>query len=309
MVVRYFTAIIWFSLLAETACGQGWTIPNENVPEPPTEQIVQTQCTVDGCTNCGACGSGGDSILRRLEALENRNEVTAKRDGWFATGGVRIVQPRGVQLPVTILGRPNSALYDFDFDTAASPFFLAEYVNKGGLGFRTTYWYSSIDGRAVPDLPTDPLFELTIETHVADFLITQDVDFGFASVVYNGGVRGLVTDRDSDQEPFNVRVEEFRGVGPTVSYEFRRPFGNWGALYHSLGGSLLYGTQEHTGTDRRGRPVRHKSDAYLPIADVDVGFELYNLFGTPVDTRATCYSTIIRDIAYLGLHLHAGFGW
>jgi hypothetical protein len=263
-------------------------------------------------TELAACCSEStdfESILRRLEMLENRDEVFTSRCGWYATSGFRYTQPRSVHLPVHIAGAPNTAIYDFDFDSSISPFGAIEWVRDDGFGLRGSFWYSKNDARAVPENPADAPFGLTMTTYVWDAELTQDVDFDFASLVFTGGLRYLNTTRESDRPAMiQIRTPEITGYGPTVSGEFRRRLDHL-TVFNSFRATLLYGDHEHVFTLPGGATGRTSTPGYLAVGDIEVGLEFPRALGLPLNIRTSCFGTVFRDVAYLGLQTHASLNW
>ena len=249
------------------------------------------------------------SILQRIEVLENRDEVFTSRCGWYATTGFRFTQPRSVHLPVHVAGAASTAVYDFDFDSSISPFGSLEWVRDDGFGVRASYWYSKNDARAIPENPADAPFGLSMTTYVWDAELTQDVDFDFAQLVFTGGLRYLNTTRESDQPAmFQIRTPEITGFGPTVSGEFRRRLNNI-TVFNSLRATLLYGDQEHVFTLPGGATGRESNAGYLAVGDLEVGLEFPKALGLPLNIRTSCFGTVFRDVAYLGLQAHATLNW
>lgn len=253
-----------------------------------------------------------ESIKQRLHQLEcchNQREVFTSRQGTVATFGLRVVQPRGVHFPVHINGQTTHSTYDFDFDYVASPWVSLEAINDEGFGIRGTYWYVEADGRATPENAIDPPFGVKLKSHVADFELTQDVDFNFLSVVYTMGFRYLDSSRTSDRPNIQVRTPSFDGIGPMVSYEVRRPISDTFSLYHSLRGAVLYGDETHIVIAPGGIPDPHSKKGFIPVGDVEVGAELHEAFGSAMNLRVSWIATAYRDIAFMGLHFHASLNW
>ncbi len=272
-----------------------------------------------------------ESILQRLDQLERQSqpntqqspcpEVFTSRQGVSAVFGLRAVQARGVHFPVVITGNPNPEMYKFDFETTASPYVEAEWVAQGsGFGLRSSYWHSESRGRAEPDKAANPLFGLSMTTDIVDLELTQDIDFGFASLLYTTGVRYLSTRRETNQPNITLRTPRFEGLGPILSYEFRRPLRNMSvfhfrrplrnmSVFHSFKAGLIYGEEEHIVIAPGNLPDPQTSKGFFAIGDIEAGLECHELFGTPIDARATCFGAAIRDVAYLGLHFHLVANW
>lgn len=220
------------------------------------------------------------------------------------------MQPRGIHFPVAITGSTTFDTYSFDFDWVSSPFISLERINCDGFGVRGSYWHIESTGRAAPDIVTaaTPLFLMNLKTDVIDLEVTQDIDFGFASLVYTTGMRYLATKRTTDRPNISLRTPAFEGIGPTVSYEFRRRFAAW-SVFHSLQASLIYGRETHVILAPGGVLDRQQGDTFIPAGSVEAGVEFDEVGGWPATARASCFAAGFRGVAYMGMHLQLSLNW
>ena len=55
--------------------------------------------------------------------------------------------------------------------------------------------------------------------------------------------------------------------------------------------------------------MAHLYRVTLPVGDIEVGAEFHEAFGSALDLRVSWIGTAYRDIAFMGLHLHASLNW
>ena len=251
-----------------------------------------------------------DAILQRLEALEQTQysepvpaapQYQASRHGFYASIGLRYLQPRTNHFPVSIAGIPNERVYTFDYDIEPSPYVELEWVFQNGFGIRGSYWYYQSEGKAEPDVLGDPLFGVVLRNNTFDVEFTQDIDFDFLHLIYGCGLRYSGMTRNTRNPNIFVRSSRFDGTGPTIMYEVRRRFGAVN-LFHSGTTGILFGDERFVATQEGGRLRSDTHETFSAFGDIEVGLEFPEMFKSNFTGRLTCYTTILRDTAYMGLH-------
>jgi hypothetical protein len=155
---------------------------------------------------------------------------------------VALLTPRGGAFSVGIPGETELLIVP-SFDMGASPRVWLGYQNASGVTGRVRYWQfdhsQSTSGGALPDA------DLGLEAQTLDLEFGQVGHFCGWECEATGGVRWAMIRGDMrvDFDGSDVILgRRFEGVGPTVAFATRRPFGCWGlAVVGSMRASLVYG--------------------------------------------------------------------
>lgn len=201
------------------------------------------------------------------------------------------------------------------FPTAheVTPRIWVGYLGTSGFGMRYRYWQFDHGGAQVS--PVDPGWEwaavaysglpgpLTreswpevrsanggrlavsygLEVHASDLELTQRVVFCDIAINFTGGVRYGRIDQDYQAtgafDDLVVGYRDFKGLGPIVGLDWRRPVGSWG-IFGGVRGSLLFGeTDLHIDAIRfEYDPRYHSFDwndsaAIIGVAEAEIGVE------------------------------------
>lgn len=258
--------------------------------------------------------------------------------GWSAAVGFYYFQNRSHRPVATALTATGSTAIDFSDNDDLAPRLELQRVWDGGLGLRGRYWTIDQDSAENVALPGGALVSLantalaavlvppggaaaltrSVSVDVIDLEYTQDIDFGFASLVFSGGVRyARLEDHRTIQGTLlgvgsAVADSRLEGVGPVVGYEFRRPLDYWCvSLYHSLRFAFLFADLQTSSVTRdAGGAITTTSTAdiesYFPMGEIELGVEKSNLFGTNAFVRAACTAVVYDETALLGFGLLTG---
>jgi len=202
----------------------------------------------------------------------------------------------------------------FDFDYELSPRIWLGYAGPGGLGVRARYWEFDHAGNpfslectersvyyeswaaahyafswASAEIGETMDIRYGLELDVADFEVTQQINFRRASIVASGGIRYARMAQD-----FHTRVtvtatgelleqvdanRVFEGLGPTIALALRRPIGSRGlALFGTVRGSVLLGETNARLDELQVRSEdeydgRYDTDDVIGVGEAEIGVE------------------------------------
>jgi hypothetical protein len=129
---------------------------------------------------------------------------------------------------------------------------------------------------------------------VLDLVLTQEVTFCRCSLVYTGGLRlarirqsytahaDFTTGVTAESDTLNS-ANTTEGLGPTISYEFRRPLCRRLSLFHSSRVAVLFGHESLDGATA-GSALGFNAEAiqvsssrreFIPMGELEVGLEGY----------------------------------
>lgn len=206
---------------------------------------------------------GYSDLEARLEALESEvnsqqvklasantatccpvssRSVCCKSTAWYLGYELTILQP--IISELEIAGRGNG----FENDFGLGHRFIVGYDGGSGMGVRMRYWFYN-HGH---DLTDPALGSVGIDMDVLDLEFTLEEELRNWNLMVSGGIRyghaGLSNSASFAIVPGPARAI-FDGVGPTVSFEAVRGFGDRGLyLLGNLRASILIGKN----IDRQG---------------------------------------------------------
>jgi hypothetical protein len=253
---------------------------------------------------CDRCGCFAWAGLYFLQPIALANKFTALSINTQNSLGTTL-SSKGVQ---------------FDYQFEAAPQVVLGYQFHDGLAARARYWHfeESIHNDVTTPGPAEgssatiflspggpfqtpfvavpsgnTLFTSDrLQVDVLDLELTQEVCFCRCSLVYTGGLRlarirqsynahaDITTGGTSVSETANSE-DTSEGLGPTISYEFRRPLCHGLSLFHSSRVAVLFGHESLHGATS-GTDVAFTGDAiqvsashreFIPMGELEVGLE------------------------------------
>jgi hypothetical protein len=245
----------------------------------------------------------------------------------------------------------SSTGVNFDYTFNAAPQVVLGYNIHDGLAFQTRYWHfdesthsnvtspaASSDGTIFlsPGGPFNAPFVSVpsgntlftsdrLEVDVLDLELTQEVNVGRCSLVYTAGLRlarvrqsysasANVTETDPESESLNA-ADTTEGIGPTISYEFRRPLGYGLSLYHSSRVAVLFGHESldgaavGTGLGFDGDSIQVSSSRmeFIPMGELEVGLEWSaNIANWHLTAQATGVGMVYGSLGFGGFNVRFG---
>lgn len=251
------------------------------------QQCGGTSCA--GCDCCPPCGAyaGFAFVFARPHFSENHS--------------YRIVE--GTQY------NQVRTLVPFPTGHEITPRIWVGYLGTSGFGLRYRYWQFDHGGAQVsPEDPgagwsayydvkvndyrpggyTDQGSRLAVnyglEVHASDLELTQRVVFCDIAVNFTGGLRFGRIDQDyratDAVDDLVVAHRNFRGLGPIVGLDWRRPVRSWG-FFGGVRGSVLFGETDlhidaidYNPADWRYREYNWSdSAAIIGVAEAEIGVE------------------------------------
>jgi hypothetical protein len=209
---------------------------------------------------------------------------------------------------------------EFDYEFEAAPQVIFGYQFCDGLAARARYWHFEETVHhdvTVPGSPDEngstiflspggpfqtPFVEVPagntlftsdrLQVDVLDLELSQEVSFWRCSLVYTGGLRlarirqsySAHTDIDTGGPTLNetaTSTDTTEGLGPTISYEFRRPLCPGLSLYHSSRVAVLFGHESLHGATTGSGPgfevdaiqITSSRREFIPMGELEVGLE------------------------------------
>jgi hypothetical protein len=246
--------------------------PVDPVPGDATEQrLMQMQQEIDSLhcrLDCQA--TGGECLSDMCECPYD--------SGWYGGAALVFAKPfykESFQATSLSLLTGQMDLMGFNFDFDATPRAWLGYTRADGLGVRATFWqfdHSARPGVFVADgttlytaqamtvifpasivaaAPGDTLSIANgLNVQTLDLEGTQNLRLGSFLMKGSGGLRYMSLVQDSSAYVTNGGIttqqlywsRTYRGIGPTVGFDLRRPLGSWGLEFVGAGrGALLYG--------------------------------------------------------------------
>ena len=244
----------------------------------------------------------------------------------------------------------HSTAVSFDYDYELTPRIWLGYIGPNGRGVRARYWHFEHSGRPRSLTQTDPnvfygadwihpwgmitamttgvgdTMDITnsIEAQTLDLEVTQTLNFGWAEIMFGGGLRYAYLEKKFNASipgvDFLIAHHDFEGVGPTISMDLRLPIdpcGCW-SLYTGCRYSIMFGSSwayGENGTD----PFDYRLDEVLSIGEIEIGVEwarpvsyLGNLvfragYEAQVWYEAGSPSNVGGDLGFEGINVKLGF--
>ena len=203
-----------------------------------------------------------------------------KCSAWYLGYELTILQPVISDIEV-----PGSA-DGFDSESGFGHRFVVGYDGGSGMGARMRYWLYN-HGHDF----TNPAFgTIGIDMDVLDLEFTLEEQLGNWDLMVSGGVRYGHAGLSSSPGPvINGSVKAiYDGVGPTVSFEAVRGFGDRGLyLLGNFRASMLMGTQ----INRVGFAGSHSDDETVTVLENQLGIGYNRNLGRTILNLRTAWET------------------
>jgi Legionella pneumophila major outer membrane protein precursor len=243
---------------------------------------------------------------------------------------------------------------EFDYNFEAAPQIVVGYLFQDGLAFRSRYWHFeesvhhdvTSPGPAAGNEATvflspggpfqtpfiavpsgNTLFTSDrLQVDVLDLELTQEVCICRCSLVYTGGLRlarirqsysaqaEITTGETPEGESLNS-ADTSEGIGPTISYEFRRKLGCGLSLFHSSRVAVLFGHEKLEGATT-GTGFAFGTDAiqvsssrmeFIPMGELEVGVEwAADIHRWHLTAQATGVGMAYGSLGLGGFHMQVG---
>lgn len=293
------------------------------VPKPAYgTMVVNSDAQMQPCCGKPGCdGTPITDQLPNFDQPCCQPEPCQKHCCWVGGAGVYYLKPYWENNPAfaTFTGISVASEEDFDYDYNVAPYAWAGWVSECGLGVRGRAFYYDYNANnitlrdasdSVQFVTATPLGlgiftqgdsfvgeTLTIDSSLkikyVDLEVTQQFQVGSWWLLISGGGRwaelsqnydATLDDQADDLQTVAIRSgHNFRGGGPTVSLEARRPFCCGFALFGSARGALLIGKHKQNaflmsidGDNAADSDILFASsneNSTMPIAELEVGCE------------------------------------
>lgn len=298
--------------------GQDLNVPLEQSPAPASPPYVNDSRMVHLEAELGTLKQQLQQRPAPPAAAQP-SPLDCSSPGWYAGYAFSFVKPFFADSHAAALYRQASSttevveFRDYDYDFELTPKVWLGYVGDNGFGVRGRYWLYDHDGDpfqytsdgnhgAVADFSI-PYFSAqlgandanetlqirsALRAYEVDLEMTQLVHFQTTSLQLGAGFRGAglrshleahASLQGTDVNAAGV-LQEFEGIGPSLSAELRRPLAEGGlALVAATRGSVLFGQSEQRLDAINYSPLVRRitllpdSDRVVGCGEAEIGLE------------------------------------